>query len=355
MSKNKNNNKGQIVTAQQSAIAPSEAPVKLQPMETPLFAINRDMSEVYREISFGANGAFIVAKDAKLTASELGAVMVKTIDGHNSVTVQLAQMLRHSRTLPEVEVEDRDKNGDPTGHKTKFAAYDWLKNKLSANAHTEGAFMGVLQIVPALDFISQNAELVSESLSPFTVKNAIPYFRAFGALPPVDKKTAYKPELMKLDATAQFIQPLLDVIKEGGSQAKVNGAHKAALALKAAKAKEEEDAKAAKMEEERKKAAKALGLPENPAETVTVPSAPSGGDTTAPQAPTAPLSNNTPASNTPASVTPEMVMRDIMSILGNWDKAIQAGATRDQLREACKGPFGELAVLMGQKCEAVKE
>lgn len=288
----------------------------------PAFVCERPISAIAKDFTFDKSDGVKVGN--KVTVQELGFYMATTMQEQESINRRMANCLRHARALSPVEVDVRDKHGDVTGAKLKVTAFNWLKEKLRANANTAGTFANMFQLVEALDFIADNG--LPSGLSPYSVKNALGYFREHGALPKPDKSKEYKAGDLKLKDVA-FCAPLVKALHDCASQPKIEIA--------------------------RTEAEKLRVPPVAPVATVvpTVPTVPTEGG--APQAPATPASA-TPAPATPAPVkatqTPEMILGDLVTICGNWQIAMEQGASREDMRKVCADKVKELALLAGWKC-----
>jgi hypothetical protein len=185
MSKNRNNNATATATATPEKPTETQVTVaKVTLAEPMLFTVERPFEAIARDISFDRHDTVTVKET--VTVHELGQFMASRLDDNNSITVQVANCLRHARKLSKVTVPVNDELGHPTGEKREMTATAFLEMRLKARSTTVSAFNNSLQIVEAMDFLADNPELLGK-VSPFTIKNAMGPLRSFGALPPADK------------------------------------------------------------------------------------------------------------------------------------------------------------------------
>jgi hypothetical protein len=339
MSKNRNNNATATATATPEKPTETQVTVaKVTLAEPMLFTVERPFEAIARDISFDRHDTVTVKET--VTVHELGQFMASRLDDNNSITVQVANCLRHARKLSKVTVPVNDELGHPTGEKREMTATAFLEMRLKARSTTVSAFNNSLQIVEAMDFLADNPELLGK-VSPFTIKNAMGPLRSFGALPPADKSKAYTEGALKLtlgekaDPTALAI---VDSLSKGVSQKKLQAAINMSEAAKK-KAKEEAEAKA-KADAEAKAKAEAEARGETPVETPTAP--------TAPAVPVAPAVPSTDGLKTVWKA--EAVLGMIVSAIGAWQKSVEQGESIDALRKMCAEDLQSLAKLGGFKC-----
>lgn len=177
--------------------------VTVAPASVP-FETFRPIDAILRDLSInGTTGAVMVNKDNKLTADEIGLVV---LDNHRKGEVQgivRANMIRISRGLPPVKDGDKE-----------ISAEDYVKGKLRP-LMGDGAFYNMLQVADAIDVIEINQ---LGDVSPYSVKDAVPMLRAVGALPPAKAKLENKE---RLKIAVSRAPSLVKALKDKASQSKV--------------------------------------------------------------------------------------------------------------------------------------
>jgi len=362
---NNNNNAPKApIETQAEVSAPTETTgegATLAPVEaSELFGDVRPFALIAGDVTFNEHDGASIA--SHVTVTELGHFIAKTMEGQASMSTRLANCLRHSRKMQPLKIDKRDKWGGATGEKETVSAFDYLKERLRANSATEGQFQNMFQLVEALDFRADNG--LEEKANVFLIKNVMGKLREFGLIPPADKKAEWKEGRLKVtlpegvDITAKAIMLSLG---NGDSQAKMKKAIAEAEAEKARLAKEASDAKTAEVQkmlaDAKAKAANGSATPEGEKSPEGTEKAPEGETEaeTETETPEGATEATPPPAKAPEGAkevetlnhyNPEYVSRGITSILGMWDKAVQAGATREQMREACRVEFAKLAVLM---------
>lgn len=269
----------------------------------------RPASTVLNLIKFDdSNFSATLTKGSKVTLDELVNATTELSAQSASIGIRSANVLRLTRTLPEVTVTRG--GGDKELRNETIPAFQRALELLKERCETESAFQNVASIVELLDIRDAN----NLTCSPFVVKEALGYLKKTGAL----NKTTLK--LIEGDKVASALRD--------AKLAKVNAIRPVI-----------QEAKAEKPDlypKEAEKAAKAKGT------TMTTPAQT--------PAPTTPAHTPTPEAPT-AKDDASAIGRDLKSIRGRWEALMSATDTPDATRAAlvreCQAELKVLAKLAG--------
>lgn len=252
------------------------------------FEVKRSAEQIARDFIVSSEGGVKVREGAKITVEEIGFLIAEEWKGEQAKSVKQANLLRIARGLPAITVgEGEDAEEVP--------AFEFLKTALKNAAPTDGQFYNVFQLVDAIDFLEVNREKLGDKVNVFAVKNMMGPLRALEALP----KPGEVPKLKGSKGKA-----IVDALKAGEPQAKLQEIANKLGAVRARKG----------------KGKKGKTTPETPA-----------------------------AQDAPPVVThtAQSVLTSIVSLRGQWEKAVQEGVKIDELRKLCTEELEKVVLLCG--------
>lgn len=258
--------------------------------------------------SFDDNGIATLVKDSKATVDDIVNATVHFAQSAKSATLKAVGVLRVARMLPPVSVVDGDKV-------KAVSAYLMASERIKTTLKSDSAWFNLQGLIEAADVVAAN----DLPVSPFVVKESLGYLRKAGAFKKDGDAVTLK--LMGHDTVAKALK---------AGKVGVNSVREVVAKAKAAKPDtfpKEAAVAAAKAAAAKAQASKAPGATGGTGAAGVV----AGGTV----------------------LTAEHVARDIVSVVGTWDKAVAQGVKISELRKATRDAVESLAKLAGFELIAI--